>query len=69
VALIIQLNGKRHELPRNIATVADLLESFELKNRIVIVEINKKIIPKEQYLLPCLKDGDAVELIHFVGGG
>lgn len=67
--MIIQLNGKKHELPKNIETVADLLSSFELQDRIVIVEINKGIIQKDQYMLQCLEDGDAVELIHFVGGG
>ncbi|PKG25085.1 sulfur carrier protein ThiS [Niallia nealsonii] len=67
--MIIQLNGKSQELTDHIETVADLLAFFELQNRIVIVEINKDIIQKEQYSIQDLKDGDAVELIHFVGGG
>ncbi|WP_400244689.1 sulfur carrier protein ThiS [Niallia sp. JL1B1071] len=65
----IQLNGKEQQLPEKVVTVEDLLHFFELSNRIVIVEINKNILQKEQYQAHALKEKDSVELIHFVGGG
>ncbi|KLV17219.1 thiamine biosynthesis protein ThiS [Niallia circulans] len=65
----IQLNGKEQQLPKEVVTVEDLLHFFELNNRIVIVEINRDILRKEQYQTHVLKESDRVELIHFVGGG
>lgn len=65
----IQLNGKEQQLPKDVATVEDLLCLFELNNRIVIVEINRDILQKDQYQTYLLNERDRVELIHFVGGG
>ena len=67
--LNIQLNGKEEVLPKEVVTVEDLLHFFELNNRIVIVEINRDFLQKEQYQTYTLKEGDSIELIHFVGGG
>jgi sulfur carrier protein len=67
--LNIQLNGKEQQLPKDVATVEDLLCLFELNNRIVIVEINRDVLQKDQYQTYFLKERDRVELIHFVGGG
>ncbi|WP_315069508.1 sulfur carrier protein ThiS [uncultured Clostridium sp.] len=34
-----------------------------------VVELNGEIIPKTQYKQTNIKDGDALEVISFVGGG
>ena len=65
----IQLNGKSIQLAENICTVKDLLHSYQLENRIVVVEVNKEILFRELYGTTVLSNGDIVELIHFVGGG
>jgi len=67
--LNIKLNGKVIQLPDYIATIQDLLLNYQLENRIVVVELNKQIIYKEQYAFTVLSNEDSVELIHFVGGG
>ncbi|MET3193703.1 sulfur carrier protein ThiS [Bacillus sp. OAE603] len=67
--MIIQLNGKSIQLAENIFTVKDLLLSYQLENRIVVVEVNKEILYRELYGTTALSNGDIVELIHFVGGG
>jgi len=67
--LIIQLNGKSIQLAETICTVEDLLHSYQLENRIVVVEVNKEILYSELYGTTVLSNGDIVELIHFVGGG
>lgn len=66
--MTITLNGNSYELPERVSTVQQLLEQLELSNRIVIVEVNKEIIQKEDYDRP-IKERDEVEMIHFVGGG
>ena len=65
----IQLNGRQQELSADIKTIAKLLASLSLEKRIVIVELNKEIINKAAYAEQPIRDGDKVELIHFVGGG
>ncbi len=65
----IRLNGKNIDISGPILTIQDLLNEYQLENRIVIVEVNKEIIYKEQYSVTHLSNGDSVELIHFVGGG
>jgi sulfur carrier protein len=49
--------------------VEQLLSHYHLQNRIVIVEVNKEIVMKENYKTMSLSHGDVVEIIHFVGGG
>ncbi|MBS4192314.1 sulfur carrier protein ThiS [Bacillus sp. FJAT-49705] len=64
----ITLNGKAYKLPEDVSTVQQLLEHLELSKRIVIVEVNKEIVQKDQYDHP-IRERDQVEMIHFVGGG
>ncbi len=44
--MILQLNGKQIDWNRKEGTVQDLLESYQLDQRIVVVERNKEIIEK-----------------------
>ena len=66
--LLIKVNGESRELPAP-ATVADLLRHLGLDPRTVVVELNREIIRRSRLDLTALVDGDAVELVHFVGGG
>lgn len=66
--LRVVVNGE----PRLIAapaTVADLLRILGLDPRMVVVELNREIIRRPRVGEVSLKDGDALELVHFVGGG
>lgn len=67
--LAIQLNGKTTELPETVKSVQHLLQFYSLENRIVVVEVNKEIVYKDQYDSQTLSDLDTVEIVHFVGGG
>ncbi len=64
----IMVNGEPRRLPAP-ATVSDLLQHLGLDPRGVVVELNRKIIRRPQLGETVLSDGDAVELVHFVGGG
>ena len=66
--LPIILNGQ----PRNIpgpATLDDLLRELGLDARTVVVEHNRRIVRRPRLGETRLAAGDAVELVHFVGGG
>ena len=50
------------------STVENLLTERDLDPKLVVVELNGKVVPKTDYNQP-LKDGDSVEIIQFVAGG
>ena len=50
-------------------TVQEYLLSLGIDPRRVAVELNRDILPKAQYEATRLKDGDCLEIVHFVGGG
>ena len=51
------------------ASVADLVAALGLGPRRIAVEVNRAVVPRAEYGARTLRDGDAVEIIHFVGGG
>ena len=64
--LIVNGEEKSYTAP---LTVLMLVEKHGLKKEGVAVELNKKIIKKVDYEKTSLRDGDKVEIVHFVGGG
>jgi thiamine biosynthesis protein ThiS len=64
----VELNGKTVELD-GIRTVGDLIRSRDLKPRMVAVELNGEIVPRDKYDSQELNEGDRLEVVHFVGGG
>ena len=66
--LEILVNGEPRRLPAP-ATASDLLRHLGLDPRTVVVELNRRIVRRPYLDDTSLTDGDAVELVHFVGGG
>ena len=67
-AVRITLNGEARELPPG-ASVIDLLAAVGLDGRKVAVERNEEIVPRSAYGTTVLGPGDAIEIVHFIGGG
>jgi len=63
----IILNSKPIEIDE--ITVDKLLQTYDILNDQVVVEINREIVHREDYLNIILKENDAVEVVRFVGGG
>jgi thiamine biosynthesis protein ThiS len=66
--LQILVNGEPRRVPGP-ATAADLLRHLGLDARTVVVELNRQIVRRPHLGDTALANGDAVELVHFVGGG
>ena len=64
----IVLNGQSRLLEPG-TTLAGLVASLELGGRRMAVEINEEVIPRSEYAVLALRDGDRVEIVHAVGGG
>ena len=66
--ITITLNGE----PRRVAaggTIAQLVGEIGLNPAKVAVERNREIVPRSTLGAVMLADGDALEIVHFVGGG
>lgn len=61
------INGKTSA--GDFSNINDLLNKEELDPKLVVVEVNGKIVPKTEYSTLQLKQGDVVEIIQFVAGG
>jgi sulfur carrier protein len=64
----LQLNGELRDLPDGL-TLATLVEQLGMKADRVAVELNLEIVPRTNWPDTHLKDGDKLEIVHFVGGG
>jgi sulfur carrier protein len=56
---------------RNLAasTLDGLIAELGMKGDRVAVELNREIVPRANWSATILKDGDRLEIVHFVGGG
>lgn len=66
--MTLHLNGEPREFPDGL-TVASLVETLGMKADRVAVELNLEIVPRANWDKAGLKDGDKLEVVHFVGGG
>ncbi|HHJ64332.1 MAG TPA: sulfur carrier protein ThiS [Aquifex aeolicus] len=66
----IRINGEERVIEREL-TVAELLEMVGVKFREVglAVAVNGEVIPKSQYAVRRIGEGDSVEIVQLVGGG
>ena len=66
--MTVRLNGETREC-REGMTLADLVAELGLGAKRIAVEVNRDIIPREEYAHYRLNAGDEIEIVHFVGGG
>ena len=64
----IVVNGEARRVAER-SSLLDLLATLGLDPRTVVVELNREIVRRPRLGETILAAGDAVELVHFVGGG
>lgn len=64
----IFINGESKELNEELNLVK-LLERFSLPSERVAIELNKEVVRKRNWETIEIKEGDKIEIVHFVGGG
>ncbi len=67
-ALRIIVNGESLELPETVS-LAQLVTTLVLKSEQIAIELNHVVIRRVLWESTLLKDGDKIEIVHFVGGG
>jgi sulfur carrier protein len=67
----LQINGETRPLTDTPTpfTLAALLERLAIKSDRVAVELNLDIVPRDRWSSTQLREGDKLEIVHFVGGG
>jgi thiazole synthase len=63
----VRVNGETRDVTSG--SIADLLRSLEIDPRTVVVELNREIVRRPALESTYIKEGDEIELVHFVGGG
>jgi thiamine biosynthesis protein ThiS len=67
--IALTVNGAERRVPTG-WTLADLLTSLSLDSRVVVVERNGTILrDRASFSSLDLRADDALEIVHFVGGG
>ena len=61
------INGKPEEVRGG--TVQELLKAKDIEPQMVAVELNSKMLDREELSLATLHDGDTIELLFYMGGG
>ena len=64
----IQVNGEPRDVEDGL-TIGALLEELKIRPARVVIEVNREIVGRDAYASTRLKDGDTLEIVHFVGGG
>ena len=65
--MILTVNGEPRET--DAATVADFLTSCGLHTRLVVVEHNGEIVPRDHYEEAPLRENDGLEIVQMMSGG
>ncbi len=64
----VVLNGERRRVPAGM-DVGGLLARLGLDRRLIVVEHNREILDRGRLDGVAVREGDVIELVHFVGGG
>ncbi|TAK62517.1 sulfur carrier protein ThiS [Methylobacter sp.] len=66
--MIIYVNGETRDCAEN-SRVADIVADLGLTGKKIAIELNKEILPFQQYDAQVLQTGDRLEIVHAIGGG
>lgn len=64
----VTVNGEPRRFPGPV-TLAELIAHLGLDPRMVVAELNRRVVRRADLAGTPVEDGDVVELVHFVGGG
>ena len=63
----VTINGKPEDFPGG--TVLEILKAKAVSPHMVAVELNSTILERDQLDSTVVKEGDAIELLFYMGGG
>ena len=64
----IRVNDENREVPENLS-LQQLTSNLNLAPERIAIELNHDLVRRADWPATVLKEGDRVEIVHFVGGG
>ena len=64
----IEINGKKFLIKPKM-TLKDVITKYKIPKKKVAIEINEKIVNKQNLQKIKIKNLDKIEIVHFIGGG
>ncbi|HEX8143241.1 MAG TPA: sulfur carrier protein ThiS [Pyrinomonadaceae bacterium] len=64
----VEINGETRHLNERM-TLKELVEHLALAPERLAIELNHAVVRRSDWPHTPLKDGDHIEIVHFVGGG
>ena len=64
----IRINGKNFMVKPKMS-LKDLITKYKIPQKKVAIELNQKIVNKQNFGKIKIKNFDKIEIVHFIGGG
>ena len=64
----VQINGEVRDFDADLP-LDELVKKLSLPAERVAIELNQEVIARKKWPATVVKDGDRLEIVHFVGGG
>jgi thiamine biosynthesis protein ThiS len=64
----LTINGEERDIYSS-STVTELIAELEIVAPNIAVAVNHQVVPRSQYPVTPVQEGDAIEIVHAVGGG
>ncbi|WP_456430355.1 sulfur carrier protein ThiS [Nitratifractor sp.] len=62
------VNGEPHRIAEQ-KDLQSLIDDLRIAEKVMAAAVNMEIVKKERWSEHRLREGDRIELLHFVGGG
>lgn len=66
--MTLTINGEVREFS-SVENLSDLITHMGMKADRVAIELNRELVSRNRWGATPVKDGDKLEIVHFVGGG
>lgn len=66
--MIVEVNGESRDVPDS-STLAELVKHLALAPERLAIELNRQVVRRTDWQQTALREGDRIEIVHFVGGG
>ena len=64
----VRINAESKEIPENL-NIPQLLEFLELKDDLLVVELNEEVVMRADWETTKVGEGDKLEIVKAIGGG
>ena len=65
----IHLNNRLESFNSDTITIQEILDEKNFSFKMLVIKINGRLIPKENYNITSVYEGDDVNILHLISGG